>query len=530
MTTDGVNFGDLLDEIGPSLGDHPAIVHDDGVTSWREFDRRTNALARAMRDHGAAPGDRVAFFLHNGPHYIELLAATFKARLAHANINYRYVAHEVAHLVRDSDARVVVFDARLGEVLAALDPELLAGRLLVRVGGDGPVVDGAVDYEALLDGVDTAPLGEQRSPADPIFIYTGGTTGYPKGVVWETGDMARVIFGAELVDQPFTVDRVAALTRTPDRVVPYDVGLVASPLMHGAALWMAITMMCNGHTAVVADNAGGFDADRHLDLIEANGVNGMILVGDSFARPLIAAAEARPGSLGSLRIMGSTGAIWSTPIKQRLLELHPGMVLLDLLASTEAASIGSSVTTAAGGVETARFELGPNCRVFDDDDRPVEPGSDTVGYLAVGGPQPVGYHNDPDKTAATFRTIDGVRYSFPGDMCTVDADGGITLLGRGSNCINTAGEKVFPEEVEEAVKTHPAVRDCLVVGLEDETWGQAVAAVVEADDLDTDELRAFLRDGRLAGYKIPKRVVVVGSLARKANGKADYPAARAALS
>lgn len=524
MTT---NFGDILDAIGPGLADKPAIIHDGGTTSWSDFDQRSNALARAMIDAGAAPGARVAFFLFNGAEYLEVLAATFKARLAHANVNYRYVAAEVQHLISDSDAAVIVFDHRLAEAMGGIESDVLEGRTLVQVGGDTPVVAGALDYERTIAEGDGSPLAIERSPSDQIFIYTGGTTGYPKGVVWECGDMGQVIFGAEVPDGPVSTDAIVALINNPERPKAYSIGLVASPLMHGAGLWMAITMMCNGDTAVVTDNASGFDAGRHVDLIESHAVEGMAIVGDPFARPLAEELQTRPGAAASLRLLGSSGAIWSAPVKAALLEQHPGMVLLDLLASTEASGLGSSASTAAGGADTASFDLGPDCRVFDESDQLVGPGGE--GLLAVGGPQPLGYHNDPDKTAATFRVIDGVRYSFPGDVARVDADGSIHLLGRGSNCINTAGEKVFPEEVEEAAKTHPAVRDCLVVGLDDAKWGQAVAAVVEADEgsVDRDSLRAFLKDGRLAGYKVPKHVVVVTQIERKANGKADYPATRA---
>ena len=523
------NFGDVLDAIGPGLGDKPAIIHDHGVTSWASFDRRTNALARAMVDTGAEPGERVAFLLFNGPEYLELLGATFKARLAHANINYRYVASEIEHLLVDSDARVLAFDHRLADNVAGVDPELLGQRMLVQVGGTSALIDGAVLYEDLIAAAAAHPLDIERSSSDLIFIYTGGTTGYPKGVVWECGDMGQVVFGAESPDGRASTEAVVALAQDPERPKAYSIGMVASPLMHGAGLWMAITMMCNGDTAVVTDNAGGFDAEHHLDVIETHQVEGMVIVGDPFARPLVEALAARPTAARSLRVLGSSGAIWSAPVKSQLLEFNQTMVLLDLLASTEAAGIGSAASTAAGGVDTAAFELGPHCRVFDENDVAIEPGSDQQGHLAVGGPQPLRYHNDPEKTAATFRIVDGVRYSFPGDVCTVDADGTIRLLGRGSNCINTAGEKVFPEEVEETAKTHPAVRDCLVVGLDDPTWGQAVAAVVEADDgaIDADELRSFLKDGRLAGYKVPKHVVVVPHIERKANGKADYPFARA---
>lgn len=521
------NFGDILDAIGPGLGDKPAIIHDRGVTTWSAFDQRSNALARAMVDAGVAPGERVAFFLFNGPEYIEVLAATFKARLAHANVNYRYVSSEVQHLIVDSDAKVIVFDHRLADAINGVDAAVLDGRMLVQVGGDGTAVAGSLGYESLISANDTSPLDVERSPTDQIFIYTGGTTGYPKGVVWECGDMGQVIFGDELPGGPVTTEAVVALAQDPTRPSAYSIGLLASPLMHGAGLWMAVTIMCNGNTAVVTDNSSGFDAERHVDLIETHKVDGMVIVGDPFARPLVEVLQTRPDAASSLRLVGSSGAIWSAPVKAAMLEQHSGMVLLDLLASTEAAGMGSAASTAAGGADTAAFELGPNCRVFDADDKPVGPGGE--GLLGVGGPQPLGYHNDPDKSAATFRTIDGVRYSFPGDVCRVDADGSIHLLGRGSNCINTAGEKVFPEEVEEAAKTHPAVRDCLVVGVDDEKWGQAVAAVVEADDgsVDADTLRSYLKDGRLAGYKVPKQVAVVSRIERKANGKADYPAARA---
>lgn len=524
-----INFGDVLDAIGPALGNKPAIIHDGGVTSWGAFDQRSNALARAMVDADVAPGERVAFLLFNGAEYFELLAATFKSRLVHANINYRYVAAEIAHLITDSDAKVFAFDHRLADTVASIDRAVLDGRMLIQVGGDVVAVEGAVLYEDLIASMDGAPLEIERSSTDQIFIYTGGTTGYPKGVVWETGDMAQVLFGAEVPNESVSTEAIVALTRDPKRPKPYSIGMVASPMMHGAGLWMGITMMCNGDTSVVTDNASGFDASRHVDVIEANKVEGMAIVGDPFARPLVDALRTRPGAAASLRIIGSSGAIWSAPVKQELLGLQPGLLLLDLLASTEAAGIGSAASTVTGGADTASFELGPDCRVFDENDELVEAGSEREGYLAVGGPQPVGYHNDPDKTAATFRTIGGVRYSFPGDVCTVDVDGTIHLLGRGSNCINTAGEKVFPEEVEEAAKTHPAVRDCLVVGLEDPKWGQAVAALVEANDgsIDAETLRAYLKDGRLAGYKVPKRVVVVPHIERKANGKADYPAARA---
>lgn len=524
------HYGDILDRIGPTLGEKHAIVHEHGVVTWTEFDARSNAAARALLHAGARPGDRVGFYLYNGPEYLIFLAACFKARLVHANVNYRYVTRELQHLLDDADAAVVLFDHRLAEHVSGLSPRRDGERILVQVGGSSTSIDGATLADDLVDSADASPLdGSQRSNRDQLFLYTGGTTGYPRGVVWELGTMAEITFAEEITERPITNEAIFELLDRPDRPRLYETGLVASPLMHGTGMWMAISMMANGDTAVVCDNADGFDPVKHLELIERSGADAMVVVGDPFARPLAKAVADQPDKARSLRVIGSSGAIWSDPVKQELLQHLPHLTLLDFLASSEATSVGASVSTAGASAETASFALSDRCIVFDSADRPVQPGDGQHGFLAVHGSHPLGYHNDPDKTASTFREIEGVRYCFTGDMCTVAADGSIHLLGRGSNCINTAGEKVFPEEVEEAIKTHPAVRDCLVLGLDDDKWGQAVSAIVESDDVDLDALKAYLKDGQLAGYKVPKRFITVTPLPRLANGKADYRTARRLL-
>jgi fatty-acyl-CoA synthase len=306
--------------------------------------------------------------------------------------------------------------------------------------------------------------------------------------------------------------------------------LPAPPLMHGTGLLTAMGAMLGGGSVVTLEGET-FDAEELLRAIDRHRPQSMAIVGDSFARPLLNALEANPGryDVSSLAMIISSGVMWSLEVKKGLLEHMPGAMLNDGFSSSEALGMGASVMTKGGEVQTAKFVIGERCKVFDEHDQPVEPGSGVAGMVAIMGPNPLGYYKDEDKTARTFRTIDGVRYSIPGDWVTVETDGSLTLLGRGNACINTAGEKVFPEEVEEALKRHPSIEDALVVGMPDEKWGQAVTGVVQLSDgheLDEAGLRAHVRQS-LAGYKTPKRIVVADRALRAANGKADYPAAKA---
>jgi acyl-CoA synthetase (AMP-forming)/AMP-acid ligase II len=327
---------------------------------------------------------------------------------------------------------------------------------------------------------------------------------------------------------PETLEALAAHTRV---VGPGMRTLPAPPLMHGTGLLTAMGAHLSGG-CVITLQGETFDADELLAAIDAHKPQTLAIVGDSFARPILNALNAAPGKhdVSSIAMIISSGVMWSLEVKRGLLEHMPQAMLNDGFSSSEALGMGASVMTRGGEVGTAKFVLGERCRVFDEFDRPVTPGSGIPGMVALGPPHPVGYYKDEEKTRRTFRAIDGVVYSLPGDWCTVDADGTLTLLGRGNACINTAGEKVFPEEVEEALKTHPAIEDALVVGLADDKWGQAVTGVVclaPGWDLDEAVLKAHVRR-TLAGYKTPKRVVVADRPLRASNGKADYPAARAA--
>ncbi len=351
----------------------------------------------------------------------------------------------------------------------------------------------------------------------------------PKGVMWPHHDLREVTLSSarKLGPVPETLEALREHTR---KIGPGGRALIAPPLMHGTGLLTAIgTHLAGGSLVTLAGET--FDPVEMLDAIERHKPQSLTIVGDSFARPILNALNANPGrwDVSSVAMVVSSGVMWSLEVKRGLLEHMPQAMLSDAFSSSEALGMGSSIMTKMGEVKTAKFMIGERCRVFDENDQPVEPGSGVRGLVALGPPNPIGYYKDDEKTARTFRVIDGVRYSIPGDWCIVEADGTLTLLGRGNACINTAGEKVFPEEVEEALKTHPSIEDALVVGLPDEKWGQAVTAVVElapGQTLDEAGLKAHVRK-TLAGYKTPKRVFVASRSLRASNGKADYAAAKA---
>jgi len=367
-----------------------------------------------------------------------------------------------------------------------------------------------------------------RSADDLLFLYTGGTTGMPKGVMWRAEDLWQAIGGG---GSPITAEPpVASLAELHDRIAARGAGLrhlPACPLMHGTGLFTSLITLTGGGALVTLESAA-FDAHELWRAVGRHRVNTIAIVGDAFAKPMLRALDERRGdyALESLIAIVSSGVMWSREVKQRLLAHHAGMILFDSFGSSEAVGFGASITTAGGESRTGRFQLGERVKVFTEDEREVAPGSGVPGFVAHGGAIPLGYYKDAEKTARTFRTIGGVRYVIPGDWCTVEEDGTLTLLGRGSVCINTGGEKVYPEEVEESLKTHPAVYDALVVGVPDEKWGQAVIGLVEPRPdagVTEDELRQHVR-AQLAGFKTPKRVLVVESIGRAPNGKADYVA------
>ena len=522
------NFGDLLEAIETVLpAEAPALIHGERRIDWPDFARRTNNLARALRARGTPTGAKVAFYMRNRPEYGEMLAACFKARLTHVNINYRYRPDEVFYIFDDSDSEVIVYSAEFRDCIRELQPRLAKAHTFVEIGNPAEIAEFSQAYETLAGKGDGSPLRIERSPDDMLFIYTGGTTGMPKGVMWRHTDLREAQLDAQraLGPAPSDIEEAKQFIRAEG---PGRRTLPACPLMHGTGLITAIGTLMQGGCIVTLDNLS-FDPDELLRAVGQHRVETIAIVGDAFARPILQALVDNPGRYvtSSLVTIVSSGVMWSKQIKQGLLEQIPQVILLDSFGASEGLGYGLSVTTAGGDNETARFAIGPLCEVFDEHDRRVVPGSGVPGFIARKGAIPQGYYRDDAKSAKTFRTIEGVRYSIPGDWCLVENDGSLTLLGRGSVCINTAGEKVYPEEIEEALKTHPAIEDALVVGVPDEKWGQAVTGVVRLDPAqpyDEAAIRAHVR-GMLAGYKTPKSIVPTERPLRASNGKADYKTA-----
>lgn len=530
------HFATAWELVADACGDRTAVVTDTQKTRWRDFEQRAARVAQVLTDHGLQPDSKVGTYLHNTTEYLEAQFGAFKIRGCPINVNYRYKAEELIYLLDNADAEAVVYQACYAMRIWEIRDQLPKVKVFIQVDdGTEALLDGAIDYESAISRVDPMPRIE-RQAADVYMLYTGGTTGMPKGVMYPGGEFCANLtaLGAASreMEPPASMaeygDYLAAVPKPP-------VSLVACPLMHGTGMWLgAMLPMLSGGTVVMTSKLG-LDPDLLWGLVEENGVTDMVIVGDAFARPLLNALDeadrrGHPYDLSSLERITSSGVMWSAEIKQGLLR-HRDMVLNDIMGSTEG-GMGSSVTSRSATADTAKFALNEGVAVFTDAGERVTPGSAQIGRLATSGAVPIGYYKDPEKSAQTFREIDGVRYSFPGDYARVEADGSITLLGRGSVCINTAGEKVFPEEVEEAVKKHPAIADCLVVGVPDERFGERVVAVASyqrGESCDEVDVIDFTRE-HLAGYKLPRHVIFVDQVQRAPNGKADYKwAKRAAL-
>jgi fatty-acyl-CoA synthase len=526
------SFGDLLDIVATAAAPGaPAFIHDGTVTPWPVAKRRMDALARGMVARGATAGDKVAFYMRNSAAYGEMTGACFLASLTHANINYRFNADEVFYIADNADAAVLVYGAEFRPVVAEIRHRLEKVVLFIEVGRDSAPPPWAESFEAMAGadgaGVELPP----RSVDNQVMAYTGGTTGMPKGVVFRQGELAPYLWRISNVFGPDMPDDAAQIARLIS--AQGEAGkryLIAAPQMHSTGFWVTMWALLTGGCIVTVSGLS-LDPELIWSAVERDRANNLTIVGDPFARPLLAALDAAPEryDLSSLTGIGSSGAMWSADVKKRLLHYLPRAVLFDAMSSTESMGVAAAVTTNDGTPQTAGFTPSADTIVIDDNDVPLPAGSGIVGRLAVGGMQPLGYYKDPVKTAKTFRIINGMRYSIPGDYATLEADGTIKLLGRGSNCINTGGEKVYPEEVEEALKTHPSVEDALVIGMADPQWGQAVTGIIRlAFDANFDEaaLRAHVR-ARLAGYKVPKRILVSELPMRGPNGKADYKRAAA---
>jgi acyl-CoA synthetase (AMP-forming)/AMP-acid ligase II len=523
------NLADLWERVVDTVPDREALICGSTRLTYAETDARIDRIAHFLADHGVGPGDHVALYLYNGVEYLEVMLAAFKIRAVPINVNYRYVEDELRYLLDDADAKAVVFHRQFAPKLRATRDQLPRLELFVSVddGSDADLTElDAFGYaDALAQGDERRDYPE-RSADDLYVLYTGGTTGMPKGVMWRHED---IFFGA-LGGGDFAGKPVTA----PDEIAEKAVAgrtrcLPACPFMHGTAHWMALTALFGGGAVVIAEDRA-FDAAHLWDLVAREQVNFLVIVGDAFGRPLVDALEERGTSadLSKLVVILSGGAILSPTVKASLAERLPGCMIIDGYGSSESGGQGQSVTV-AGSVPAAapRFRVNAQTTVLDDELSPAAPG--VVGKLARKGHIPLGYYKDPEKSARTFPVVDGVRWSVPGDHARIEDDGTITLLGRGSVSINTGGEKVYPEEVESALKAHPSVFDAVVVGVPDDRWGERVVAVVQlrtGHSACFDDLDVHVRSS-IASYKAPREHVEVDTIVRSPSGKPDYRWARA---
>jgi len=515
-----LNFADLFEHAADVFGERTAVACGERQVTYTELDERINRLAHHLAGIGVGAGDHVGLCAHNSIEAVETLLAACKLRAAAININYRYTENELQYMFADSDLVALVHDRQFTPQIAGVSPAApgLRGTVVIDDGSDADLGGGAL-YADALAGASPARDFPPRSNDDVYIIYTGGTTGYPKGVMWRNEDIWRTLGGG--------IDFVTGVP-LPDeweqsRRGQESAGLVklcAAPLIHGNAQVAALAGLCSGETIVLLPR---FDADEIWRAVERHRVNLLVIIGDAMARPLVEAFRAGNYDASSLLAISSSAALFSPVVKDACAAALPNIVITEAIGSTETGFAGLSFVTAGaqqrGGPTVTP---GPDVVVLDDYDRPLGPGQ--VGRLARGGHVPIGYYKDPVKTAKMLAEVDGKRYAVPGDLARIEADGSVTLLGRGNTCVNSGGEKVFPEEVEGALKSHPDVFDALVIGVPDERLGQSVAALVQLREGRTADLAAIEAHvrGQIAGYKVPRRVWVVDAISRGPVGKPDY--------
>ena len=527
-----LNLAVIHEAIAEAIPERECLVHRDRRLTWAQVTDRSRRLGDLLRTHGLgcrrsraelenweSGQDHIGIYLYNGIEYLEAMLGAFKARAAPFNVNYRYVDEELVYLFENAEAKAVIFHACFAPTLARIRKRLPQVELWLQVddGSGEPLLPGALDYEEALAAASPAPPRD-LSPDDLYVLYTGGTTGMPKGVLWRQED----IFGAALTPRSVERNLAALVERAKRKGIR---ALPAPPFMHGAAHWVAFNMWHVGGTIIVQSNTQRLDPDDIWSTVERERVNALTIVGDAFARPLLEALTKRDYDLSSLRLLTSSGAILAAALKDEFLQAIPGLRILDALGSSESGQQASQISRSGGKTSSGDFILvEDNVILREDFSRVLPPGSEEQGWLARRGFVPLGYYRDAEKTSKTFPVVDGVRYSVPGDRAVAEADGRLRLLGRDSVTINSGGEKIFAEEVEQALKHHPSVYDAVVVGTPHARWGQQVTAIVhlrEPAHVSEDELRSAA-EAHIARYKLPRAFVFVDRILRSPSGKADY--------
>ena len=523
------HFANIFEQNADLLPDNPAAICGNSTLSWKEYDGEAAKVAQFLSDHGIGEDSKVGLYLHNSNEYLVVHYAAFKVMGVPINVNYRYQSNELIYLLDNSDSEAVFYQGCYASQVEKIRGELPKVKVWIQLEDSTPLLEGSHAYGDVVQNTTPMPRIE-RNEANIYMLYTGGTTGMPKGVMYTHGGFVNSMLktlkgmGVDVPDELADIkDTILNLHENGELAKSF----VACPLMHGTGMWLGgfLSHLLGG--CVVTTPNLGLDTQLLWKEVERVGITNIIIVGDSFAKPMVkeldrAVAENKPYNLETLKLIYSSGVMFSADVKASLLD-HHDMVLMDAMGSSEG-GMGSSVSTRADGAATAKFRLNPGVVVVSDEGEEVIPGSGVRGLIGTSGLVPEGYYKDKEKSDATFKEFNGTRYSFPGDYALVEADGTITLLGRGSNCINSAGEKIYPEEVEEALKLNSNVYDSLVVGLPDERFGNKVVGVVslvENCEIDEAELISSTRE-HLSGYKLPKNIIFVSEVMRAPNGKADY--------
>ena len=530
-----LDFASVWEMVSDLVPENDALICGEDIVSWKEYDDRASKIASALSEAGLGANSKAGLYLNNSNEYLIAQYAIFKVGGIPINVNYRYVEEELIYLLENSDAEAVFYHAcyssRIKEIAGSL-PNIKAW---IEVSdGTESKFDQSLKYEDLLNQ-HSSMKRIHRDPETIYMLYTGGTTGMPKGVMYKQGEFLVYLFRtlkAMGYDVPEDLSDLESRIEASKSSNAFIRSVVGCPLMHGTGMWLgAFLPLLLGGTAITTSNLG-FDPDQLWTQVQNKKATNIVIVGDAFAKPMLdalnrAASDGNAYNISSVQVIISSGVMWSAEVKQGLLQ-HHDMRLMDTMGSTEG-GMGASVTTRDNPPATAKFSLNPGVIVLADDGEILSPGSEKIGLIGTSGLVPVGYYKDEKKSAETFREVDGVRYSFPGDYAKLEADGTITLLGRGSNCINSAGEKIYPEEVEEALKKDALVFDCLVVGMPDEKFGQKIVAVVSTVDNQQVNEAELIENTRkiIAGYKLPKTILFADEVQRAPNGKANYKWAKA---
>ena len=536
MTTK-LHFAKIWESNSSLVPNEPALFNNNKTIDWRSFDELSSKLACYLIEMGLGEDSKVGIYMQNCNEYMIAQFAAFKIGAVPINVNYRYKKDELIYLFDNSDAEAIIFQSNFHQQILLIQNDLPKVKAFVETSQNDFSKEST--FDSLENIMQTfSPLDHQDRSEDEIYmIYTGGTTGMPKGVMYKQGGFV-ISMLKTLKTMGFSVPK--EIDGLPDEIMKLKEinalpkSLVACPLMHGTGMWLgAFLPLLTGGSVITVPNSS-FDPDEIWKVVEQQKVTSLVIVGDAFAKPLLESLKDSKNrnemyDISSLLLIISSGVMWSHEVKQELLE-YQDMILIDAMGSSEG-GMGSSITSRNMQSSTAQFKLNPGVIILDEDNNLVTPGSKTIGKIGTSGLVPEGYYKDPIKSAETFREFEGVRYSFPGDFAQYNPDGTIKLLGRGSNCINTAGEKVYPEEVEEAIKKHPNVVDCLVIGVTDKKFGERVAAVASLTKdsfLEEAELIDFVKK-IISSYKVPKTIIFRNKIERAPNGKANYDWAKAEI-